>query len=163
MKSIFIYKTLLFFIISLQILAKSPLSQQFHWKIVTVQDSEDSLPYEVNFLIFSFFLIFLILLFFSFFPYFFFKTNGAGPAYHEDDMRFSEATESEPPHPDMPDQEPRILGEMEEKLSKLMGSPRDARKKQPGNLSLDALELNFKDPHLIQQDFRFFPIKSEYF
>lgn len=70
-------------------------------------------------------------------------------------MRFSEVSETEPPHPDMPDQEPRILGEMEEKLSKLMGSPRVARKKQSGNLSLDSLELNFKNPHLIQQDFRY--------
>lgn len=52
---------------------------------------------------------------------FLFRTNGDGPAYNKDDMRLKEVKNAiESPHPDMPDEHPKVLLPMEEKLNQAM-------------------------------------------
>ena len=56
----------------------------------------------------------------------------------------------------MPDEEPHVLLEMEEKFSAMQGIPRSFRKREPSNLTIDEVENHLMKNKLIEQDFRYF-------
>jgi hypothetical protein len=54
----------------------------------------------------------------------------------------------------MPDEEPHVLLEMEEKFSAMLGLPRNMKKREPSNLTIEEMQSHFMKPKLIEQDFR---------
>ena len=56
----------------------------------------------------------------------------------------------------MPDQEPSVLLEMEEKFSTMLGLTHHTKKREGSNLTIDQMQANMMNPKLIEQDFRFF-------
>ena len=84
----------------------------------------------------------------------FIQTNGEGPLYHEEDARFQELGNKEPPHPDMPDEEPHVLLEMEEKMATLLGLPHSKHHRDNNGSFFDEINAKVAAPHVIEQDFR---------
>ena len=56
----------------------------------------------------------------------------------------------------MPDEEPHVLLEMEEKFSSMLGLPRNFKKREPSNLTVEAVESHLMKNKLIEQDYRYF-------
>lgn len=55
----------------------------------------------------------------------------------------------------MPDEEPHVLLEMEEKFSAMLGIPRSFKKREPSNLTIEDVENHLMKNKLIEQDFRY--------
>ena len=64
--------------------------------------------------------------------------------------------EKHPPLPDMPEKEPAVLLEMEEKFTNLLGFPHPMGHSEPSNMTVEQLENNIFNQKLIEKDFRFF-------
>ena len=56
----------------------------------------------------------------------------------------------------MPDEEPHVLLEMEEKFSAMLGIPRSFKKREPSNFTVEDVENHLMKNKLIEQDFRYF-------